>query len=127
MTSKTVISNLNKLSTTKETVKSLFEKRSALLSQALEMFVPADIKSSYYSMEAEIEALEQNCGHITDVIKDGVLSLGESVKADQLHAVFTKGRTTVDTNGLLGYAVAHPEVQAFIKTGSPSVSIREVK
>jgi len=51
----------------------------------------------------------------------------ESIKGEQLQAVFSKARTTWDGKKLEGYAVAHPEIEKLKKTGSPSVAIREVK
>lgn len=60
-------------------------------------------------------------------IKEYVLDHGASVKADYLHAIYAKGRVSWNTKGLAGYAVAHPEIEAFKKVGKPSVSIRRVK
>ena len=65
-------------------------------------------------------------GHV-DKINIGVLEKGESIKGELLQAVFSTGRTTWDTKALVGYAVAHPEIEKLKKVGKPSVSIREVK
>lgn len=66
------------------------------------------------------EALEQ-------LARAGVLAHGESVKADNLQAVYMRGRESWDGKALKGYAAAHPEVLQFQKVGEPSVSIRAVK
>lgn len=59
-------------------------------------------------------------------IKESVLSIGEPVKGEFLQAIFIKGRVSWDTKGLDGYAVAHPEILIFKKTGEPSVSLKKV-
>ena len=55
-----------------------------------------------------------------------VLQSGTSIKGRFLHAVWAKGRTSWNSSGLDGYAIAHPEIVAFRKVGEPSVSIRNV-
>jgi len=60
-------------------------------------------------------------------IESATLSIGASEKGSRLHAVYTKGRESWDSKGLGGYAVAHPEVNAFKKVGNPSVSIRAAR
>jgi hypothetical protein len=60
-------------------------------------------------------------------IKELITHHGKSIKGNTLHAVYSNGRVTWDTKGLNGYMVAHPEIEAFRKVGSPSVSIRKVK
>lgn len=60
-------------------------------------------------------------------VKDLVLELGETVKGDQLMAVWTKPRVSWDVKSLDGYAAAHPEILPFRHTGQPSVSIRPVR
>lgn len=66
-------------------------------------------------------------GLIEAEIKLAVSELGKSIKGTRLQAVYSKGRTSWDTDKLTGYAAAHPEVLEFCKTGEPSVSLREVK
>lgn len=44
--------------------------------------------------------------------------------ANNMMAVWSKGRVTWDGKGLGGYMVAHPEIEAFRREGKPSVSIR---
>lgn len=58
-------------------------------------------------------------------IKVATLEYGESVKGATLRAQFTRGRVSWNTKGLVGYAVANPEVLAFRKQGAAYVSIRK--
>lgn len=62
----------------------------------------------------------------TDV-RTAILAYGASMKGTMYHAVYTKGRTSWDSKGLDGYAVAYPEVLRFRSVGEPSVSIRAAK
>lgn len=55
-----------------------------------------------------------------------VLAHGASVKAEHVHAVYTKGRVTWDSKLLDGFAIAHPEIKAARKEGEPSVSLRVI-
>lgn len=66
-------------------------------------------------------------GAMEESIKYQVVDLGKSVKGSSLHAVYSKPRVTWDSKGLDGFAVAHPEMEAFRKVGQPSVSIRSAK
>lgn len=60
-------------------------------------------------------------------VKSLVLEYGQSVKAELLHAVYTKGKTTWDGAKLDGMVSIIPQIADARKTGQPSVSIREVK
>ena len=73
------------------------------------------------------EAVIENITNLEEEIKEAVKSHGASVKGDFLHAVFAKGRESVDINAFAGYVVAHPEAKTLIKTGEPTVSIRATK
>jgi len=60
-----------------------------------------------------------------DMLKKATLMRGETVAGEQLQVVYSKPKTTWDSAGLNGYAVAHPEILAFRKQGDqPSVSIQ---
>jgi hypothetical protein len=89
-------------------------------------------------LDAKIQALEeerallsagvdQKIAHLESRIRDSVISMGQSVKGQHLHAIYSKPRITWDSKGLGGYVVAHPEISAFRKEGNPSVSIRATR
>jgi hypothetical protein len=89
-----------------------------------------EIKVKIAEIEAEFkpktEGLQQNIGALESEVKTEVVTLGESVKGNVLHAVYAKGRITWDTKGLEGVLVNQPELAKFRKEGDPSVSIRRV-
>jgi hypothetical protein len=90
-----------------------------------------EIKQALADIAAEeatsITAVNSIIEAMTGEIKQAVISEGASVKGTWLQAVYSKPRVSWDTKGLDGYAVAHPEMQAFRTTGQPSVSIRSEK
>ncbi len=101
-------------------------KETAELDALLVNFAPeidaikADYAGDFGAIDAEIATLQKN-------VKDGTIGFGSTVKGKSLMAVYSKPRVTWDGKGLSGYAVAHPEIEAFKKTGKPSVSIRKMK
>lgn len=89
-------------------------------------------------IQAALDGVEADRALALDTTREGITKLqtrikvltidhGKSVKADHLHAVYSKGRITWDGKGLKGYAVANPEINAFRKFGNPSASIRKIK
>lgn len=101
-------------------------KKQELLEQAM----PAEVKQAIADINAEFapqeQAVSEAIDNATKDVKDDVLKVGESVKGDFLHAVFVGGRISWDTKGIDGFAVAHPEINAFKKQGEPSVTIRKI-
>ncbi len=90
------------------------------------------------SVQAELEALEEEYAPLLaaaearaealrEEIKSEVLEHGGSVRGGHLQAVYSRGRTTWDTHALAAYAEEHPEINAFKRAGSPSVSLRTVR
>ena len=73
------------------------------------------------------EAVIENITNLEEEIKADVKTHGASVKGEFLHAVWAKGRESVDIKAFAGYVVAHPEAKTLIKTGEPSVSIRATR
>ena len=86
-----------------------------------------DATPEVQAYNGQINALSEKMAALTTRIKEDVLRLEESVKGQWLQAVLAKGRTTWDTKKLEGYAIAHPEIERFKKTGNPTVSIRKRK
>ncbi len=74
-----------------------------------------------------IDSLAEGINLLEREVKSMALELGESVKGDDLHVVLFKGKVSWDSKGLEGFAVAHPEINAFKKVGSPYCSIKAVK
>lgn len=118
---------LNDLAHWKDVQQHKTEERDALIDQATPDAVKqkiAEIKAEYdqtfKDIQAKIMELEFD-------IKQAVYVRGETIKADHLMAVFTKGRQSWDNKGLDAYSEIHPEVLKYRKIGEPSVSIRAVK
>lgn len=118
--------DLNKLSELYAERDYLVLQQSALMREAM----PVEVKQKMDDINAEfspkLEAVANTISNMEKGIKDSVLSIGEAAKGEFLQAVFIKGRVSWDTKGLDGYAVAHPEILVFKKTGEPSVSIKRV-
>lgn len=72
-----------------------------------------------------VDAQAKQADKLIKQIKTAVLKHGETIKGNRLQAVWNKGRTGWDTQGLIGFAVAHPEMEQFRRVGSPTVSIRK--
>jgi hypothetical protein len=89
-----------------------------------------DIQAELDALDAELkpvlEAAEENVLSLENEIRTDVLLHGESVQGGSIRAVYTKGRTSWDSNGIEKYASAHPEVLKFRKQGEPTVSLRVV-
>lgn len=114
---KKIAQRLDELSKLRTEAQALQELRQATI----------DAMPEVKAYNAQIDALTAKISALTAKIKDDVLRLEESVKGQWLQAVLAKGRTTWDTKKLEGYAIAHPEIERFKKTGNPTVSIRKVK
>ena len=91
----------------------------------------AELALKMRHMEKEKEAFERNHKVILDEIKTlqdeikaEVLTLGETVKTDEMQVIWNKGKTTWDGKLLEGYAVAHPEILQAQKVGQPTVSFK---
>jgi len=91
--------------------------------------MPPEVREAIQGIKAEIgpkmEAVSEAIAELEQDVKAAVLAHGASVKTEHLHAIVNKGRVRWDTRGLGGYAVAHPEIEAFRTTGKPSVSLRK--
>jgi hypothetical protein len=94
---------------------------------AIEIDAAAQLADIDAEFSDKLTALEPNIAALTDEIKAAVIENGASVKGDYLQAVYTSPRVTWDGKGIAGYAVAHPEINAFKKVGEASVSFRDVK
>lgn len=77
------------------------------------------------AFEQRIEGLDKERKALENAVRDQVLHDGESIRGAKLLALYQEGKTSWDTKGLDGYAVAHPEIAVFRKEGKPFVTIRE--
>ena len=120
------ISNLNYLSQKRKQLELLVAQYEA---KRIEIIAP--VQEELDALDAEMSPVIEICKNLVTELEDGlkadVLKIGETVKGTYLQAVYTKPRVTWDGKLLEGYAVAHPEILAAQKIGSPSVSFREVR
>jgi hypothetical protein len=97
--------------------------------RALRAIIPEEIR---YELDEVAEAWDLRMGAL-DVerkslelaVRADVLGKKDTVKGATLFAFYTAGKVTWKTDGLDGYAVAHPEILAFRSVGEPFVTIRE--
>lgn len=120
-----IVTDLNELAKLREILDEQLQGYDAQREQILAP-VRAELDALNARMEEDTWKLQFQIGALEARIKDQVLGLGTSVKADQLQAIYTKPRVTWDLRGLEGFMVAHPEISAFRKVGQPSVSFRKV-
>jgi hypothetical protein len=94
---------------------------------AINSVLTDEIKTQLRAIDAEFDPITENINNTVGVIeaeiKEAVLSHGVTVKGAYT-AIYANGRVSWDTKALDGYAAAHPEIERFKTTGSPSVSIR---
>lgn len=97
----------------------LEQKRKSILAPVQEELDALEVE-----YEPMLEAVEARLSALSEQIKALVVERGETVRGENVMAVYTKARVMWDTDRLDGYAAAHPEIMAFRKPGRPSVSIR---
>ena len=122
-----IIAKLDQLAVYRED-RAQIEREKAL---RLAEMIPPEVQAALDAVKAEFDiplsVSAEITGELEAEIKDAILGLEYSVKGSKLHAIWAKPRVTWNTDGLEGYALAHPELLNFQKVGQPSVSIREVK
>ena len=77
--------------------------------------------------EAALEAVNKKDSELRKEIKVDIIKHGATVKGAHFQAVYSKGRTKWNDEGLMNYLSVHPEIAYLRTTGKPSVSIRKVK
>lgn len=94
-------------------------KRGEILKQ-----VQAELDALESEYKPLLKSVDENITSLETEIKTEVLLYGESINGGTFRAVYTKGRTSWDNNGIEKYAEHHPEILRFRKQGPPSVSLR---
>jgi hypothetical protein len=114
------LEQLAELRAAKELTRIDYEQRRAEILKAVQAQLDelaAEYEPLFETAAERIDALEAE-------IKDDVAEAGHSVRHGNIQAVYSRGRTLWDTQGLEAYAEEHPEVIDFRREGKPSVSIR---
>jgi len=93
------------------------------------VFTP-EIRQKIAEIEAEFAEKESSLAvgieQLTKDVKAAVITFGESVKGQRLHAVYSRGRDSWDSKTLMRLAKSIPEIWGAHSQGKPSVSIRRV-
>lgn len=118
------IEKLNQLAELKSAVDALNLKKQALIDSILTEEIKQQLAEIDAEFAPEYQAVSDLSSSIEQEIKAEVIQAGETVKGDQLMAVFNKGRVSWDTKGLDGAIAIMPELAQFRKEGAPSVAIR---
>ena len=125
--SNTVEQDLNSLANLEAKIDFLRIKERAEIDELIPVEVQAEIETLKEQYGIEVEAVQKAITLLKEQITTGVLLLGSTVKAEFKQAIWNKGRVSWDSKGLQGYEIAHPEIGAFKKVGSPNVSFRNVR
>lgn len=120
------VEKLDKLSQYQKEVETLNYEQQVRLNSAM----PEEIKTKLANINAEyVEKLLVVNGKIASLeteVRQDVLAQKTTVHGTFLMAIWNKGKTTWNTDGLNGYAVAHPEIEVFKKPHEPTVTLRKV-
>ena len=101
-------------------------KKQELIDSVLTPEIKMQLVDIDAEFEQQFEAINNKDGEMRKVIKDEIIEGGETVKGVALQAVYSKGRTKWNDEGLMNYLSVHPEIAYLRTVGEPSVSIRKV-
>ncbi len=124
--SSTLIAKLDELSEVKtaaEVTRQDYEARRAEILMA----VQAELEALEVEYQPLFESVEARVKTLDSEIRADMLQYGASVKGAHLHAIFSRGRVSWDTEQLDQYALKHPEIVQFRKQGEPIISLRTIK
>jgi hypothetical protein len=79
-----------------------------------------------FEFHGKIGAVDENIKALEAEIKAATKAEGKTVKGKYFSAIYVKGRTSWDTEGLNVYADQHPGVVKYRTVGEPSITLRRV-
>ena len=101
-------------------------KKQELVDSVLTPEIRSQIVGIDAEFEPQLEAITVKDSELRKEIKAEIIDHGETVKGTKFQAIWVKGRTKWNDEGLMNYLSVHPEI-AYLRTiGKPSVSIRKV-
>ena len=121
-----IVTRLNELNELRDAIALLEGERTRKIDEITADLAP-EILAANEKYDSMTLPLRDRIHEVDNYIKSQVAKKCETVRGAFLMAVYSKPRVTWDGKGLLGYMVAHPEIEAFKKVGRPSVSIRKIK
>ena len=116
--------NLQTLAGLQAAAKDIVREVDEVVAEALKAH--PELKAHHGRLEAELAGMSDMIAAQILIVKNATLVLEETVKGDELQAVFSQGKTSWNTDKLLGYAATHKAVLEMKKQGDPSISIRKV-
>lgn len=94
-------------------------KRAEILKQ-----IQSELDALDLEYKPVLEAAEENIAALENEIKTDVLLYGKTISGGMYRATYTHGRISWDSEGMVKYAISHPDVLQFRKQGQPIVSLR---
>ena len=70
--------------------------------------------------------MRKEMGEVEGVIREHVIATKKPVRGSMKQVIYTRPKVVVDVQGLVGYAVANPDVGVFISHSDPGTQIRKV-
>lgn len=118
----TIIDKLNRLAELQAHLEVIRLDKEAAIAKVVE-----PIKEKLDDMDFAMKVIASDIAKFDAEIRAEVLAAGATAKGTSLICTWNKPRVSWDTKGLDGYAVAHPELNAFRKEGDPSTTIKAVR
>lgn len=103
------------------------KRKQDLMNDVITEEIKQKLKDIDEELAPDFERFDEIIKGLEVEIKESCVEHGSSVKGEHLLVSFVKGRVSWDSKGLQGYAVAHPEILQFQKTGNPYASIKNKK
>lgn len=123
----TTIDKLNRLAE----LQAKRDELQAKLKADIDGVIPPEVKQAIADFELlhvnQAMPVQEEIATLEESIRSDVLAAGVTAKGEHLICTWNKPRVSWDTKGLDGYAVAHPELNAFRKEGEPSTTIKAVR
>ena len=102
-------------------------KKQELIATVLTPAIQAELAGIDVEFAPQFDAISSKASEMKKEIKAEVIEHGQTVKGSGYQAVYSKGRTKWNDEGLMNYLSVHPEIAYLRTTGKPSVSFRKVK
>jgi hypothetical protein len=118
---------LNDLSRLQEAYVALIQKRDTMKAAAIPLAVQQHLDAIEAEYSATLQTHRDTIAALELQVRVNVLACGKSVKGEQLHAVYTKGRVHWDDAFLRGFGTVYPEILQGRDEGDPSVTLRAIK
>lgn len=121
-----IVAKLNKLSELRDSKIAILAKKQELSDSVL----TEEVKNQLADIEAEfmtpISLADEEIAALEAEIKKDVIAHGQTVKGENLQAIYVKGRVSWDTDKLDGMIALIPALGTARSTGEPTVTYRKI-